>query len=125
MKLPKTLVLLLSMLCLPAHADTWICTAEQAAFVVDQAGEIVGATAIESAQVFEVSENGVKNFGSDSVTLDVCQFKGGRPLFCSGSVTRQWGWFRMSIDNVFTIIGTMQDDDVTSDIVIKGKCSKI
>lgn len=125
MKLPKTLVLLLSMLCLPAHADTWICTAEQAAFVVDQAGEIVGATAIESAQVFEVSENGVKNFGSDSVTLDVCQFKDGRPLFCGGSVTRQWGWFRMNIENVFTIIGTTQDDDVTSDIVIKGKCSKI
>lgn len=122
------LVAILSLISLPALADTWLCIAEKAADVKSKEGVVLASNGYTSEQKFLVSEKGLKNFASEHYRLNSCHLVEGRPTMCTDSDGRWAGTFIMDRYNLFLLTGinmSMGTDEVDSLFVMKGKCSKI
>lgn len=120
------LIIILSMLSLPAHAEVWFCVAEYIAFVTDKDGKVTDAGSGLNNSKFLVDERGVHEFGVDAAILDKCIWHEGRPTSCEWSGQNYGGYFSMNKENVFTLAYIKGDtDDTISDIIVKGKCSRI
>jgi len=123
---PAALIAILSILSLPALADTWLCIAEKAADVTSKEGIVLDSNGYTSEQKLLVSEKGLKNFGSELYRLNSCHLVDGRPTMCKNSGGGWAGTFIMDRYNLFLLTGiSMSTDEVDSLFVMKGKCSKI
>ncbi len=120
-------LVVLLMISLPAHADTWLCLGEEMASIGHQDGEIHDAKAHPTDEKYLLNEEGLKSFGSDLVKLDRCVFDGDRPSSCDMSSLGAGGpLFWMDKYNVFTLTLVMREDDGTMrNFIIKGKCDTV
>ena len=125
----------LSLLSIPALADTYICKEEQKSFMElyqDRAKDVVAGTASNS---YIVSEKGVKFLGSkDEPIIDSCEADVNGALFLCEKHTSESrvspeisDWLRINNAGGFTFIMHMYDSRGATEthIVSMGKCSKI
>ncbi len=120
------LVLTFSMVSLTAYGDTYLCVGEKTAWVSSKEGTVLESDSGTNSQKWIVSDEGLKEFGSELVILNECTLDEGRPTWCERTGEGEFGSFSMNYHNLFTLFSFTIDAEYTViDFIVKGKCSKL
>lgn len=117
----------LSLLSLPAYADTWLCIGEQQSFISGSTKKINDPASSVSDNKYIVDQNSVKNFDEDGPFMTNCSKDESNLMTCSYSIGSMESVFHMSEQLVFMLIhkGLYAGVDSQSIMVEMGRCSKI
>lgn len=118
-------VLSLLLRSVPSHAKSWLCVAEKVAYSSDDGRKITNPYADLKNSQWIVSQNGVREVGSDQPFLTICTTEDdGRPTYCNSPGVYE-GHFRMSA-LVFTLSMTKPlENGGRIILIVKGNCSLV
>ena len=120
------LLTILSMIAMPALADTYLCVGEKTAWVSSKQGTVLQSDSGTNSDKWIVSEEGLKQFGTEFVILNDCTSDEGRPTWCERTGEGEFGSFSMNYHNLFTLFSfTINAEYTVIDFIVKGKCSKL
>lgn len=127
MKPAPFLVLVLLMLPISAHADSWLCIGEQQSFISGSTKKINDPASGVSDNKYIVDENTVKNFNEDGPFMTNCGRDESNLMTCSYRIGSMESVFHMSERLVFMLIhkGLYIGVDSQSIMVEMGRCTKI